>query len=143
VHLPLGLLASIKRHIYGHGLSYGEKGHGGGKYSFAIVALLTTYVFVPSHFRRAAQCNIKLLNWTPVAAVWVQIWLDHIIVVGVLVHGAMHMYYMSHGVGILGGEFVVNDTYDYSTSSHPMLDVWKTQNFGKSATILTLLVRVI
>jgi hypothetical protein len=52
VHLPLGLFASIKRHIYGHGLSYGEKGHGGGKYSFAIVALLTTYMFVPSHFRR-------------------------------------------------------------------------------------------
>lgn len=67
VPLCISLLASwraSKRHSYGHDLcSTVKKGHGSGNYSFAIVALLSIYVFVPSHFRHTtAQYNMNAIE---------------------------------------------------------------------------------
>jgi predicted ferric reductase len=94
--LCIYLLASIKRHVYGQDLSYAEKVMEVGN-SFAIMALVAfSYLLIPVARHSAI---LKLLNWTPVAAVRLHIWSGRIIIVGVLVHGAMHMY---RWVGISG-----------------------------------------
>jgi predicted ferric reductase len=96
VPLSIYLLASIKRHLYGQDLSYNDTVMEVGN-SFAMVALVAFSYFLIPVARHSAI--LKLLNWTPVAAVRLHIWSGRIIIVGVLMHGTMHMY---RWVGIAG-----------------------------------------
>lgn len=91
IFLPLlvYLIAFIHRHFHGNELSYDKKLSEVSN-GFAFVALIAmSYFLVPV----ARQSPIlKLLNWDPASAVRLHIWSGRIIIVGVVVHGSMHMF---------------------------------------------------
>lgn len=89
VPLSMYLLANIFRHLNGQDLSYDDKVMEVSN-SFAIMSLVVFSYFLIPVVRHSAI--LKLLNWTPVAAVRLHIWSGRIIIVGVLLHGTMHIY---------------------------------------------------
>ena len=91
IFLPLlvYLICNIHRHLYGNELSYDTRLTEVSN-SFAFVALIAmSYFLIP-----VARQNpvLKLLNWDPASAVRLHIWSGRIIIVGVIVHGSMHMF---------------------------------------------------
>ena len=91
VLLPLVvyLVCNIHRHLYGHELSRDAKLSEISN-AFAFVALIAmSYFFIP--VARTSPL-LNLLNWDPASAVRLHIWSGRIIIIGVLVHGSMHMY---------------------------------------------------
>lgn len=91
IFMPLGvyLVCNIHRHFYGNELSYDQKISEVSN-AFAFVALLAMSYFLIPVSRQSPI--LKLLDWDPASAVRLHIWSGRIIIVGVLIHGSMHMY---------------------------------------------------
>lgn len=89
IPLCIYLVCNIHRHFYGNELSYDSKLSEASN-AFAFVALISMSYFLIPVARQSPILN--LLNWDPASAVRLHIWSGRIIIVGVVVHGCMHMY---------------------------------------------------
>jgi len=102
IFIPLCVyfICNIHRHFYGNELSYNAKLTEASN-AFAFVALIAMSYFLIPVARQSPILN--LFHWDPASAVKLHIWSGRIIIVGVIVHGIMHMYRWAH----VSGESVV------------------------------------
>jgi predicted ferric reductase len=87
--LVIYLICNIHRHLHGQELGR-DDAISEISNAFAVVALLAmSFFLIP-----VARINPlwALLNWDPASAIRLHIWSGRIIIVGVLMHGCMHMY---------------------------------------------------
>lgn len=91
IFVPLALYTAfnIRRHLYGNELSFDDKVMEIAN-SFGLMALVAfAYLLIPVARHSSL---LKLLNWSPVAAIRLHIWMGRIIVLGVVAHGGGHMF---------------------------------------------------
>jgi predicted ferric reductase len=104
IPLVVFLFANIHRHLHGQALSLDEKLKQVSN-SFADAALIAMSYFLIPVARQSPL--LKFINWSPAAAVRLHIWSGRTIILGVLVHGVMHVIRWTN----LSGENLVRMTF--------------------------------
>jgi NAD(P)H-flavin reductase len=82
-------VASIHRHLYGQNLSLDDAIMHIGNV-FAITSEITLAILLVPVARHSSI--LHLVGWSPATAVCLHIWSGRIVVIGVLLHGGMHMF---------------------------------------------------
>jgi predicted ferric reductase len=82
-------IASIHRHLFKQNKSLDDQIMDVGNV-FAMVAEITLAIFLIPVARHSSI--LHMVGWSPASAVRLHIWSGRIVVVGVLLHGAMHMF---------------------------------------------------